>query len=775
MEKRQTKYIFLICIAILALTACNSEKKEQQKGNSEKKMAEGVTTSKKEAKLAENLTDKSYPFCNSTNLYKMPYQEQAENDGISLIQYDLKGNNRKEITLHEKDAGEKLISVNDQWIYYEYYINSKPAVCRMPITKQDGCDFIVPAAEEILFYPEKRTKEEKARGVETKWVYYDVNYWVTSKYILYFVGLDYKGADDYVDELVRYNLETGDIATKRFDELEDVSDNSMGTIISADESKILYGDGAVNVLDVETMEIQEMVEYEPGSYAISPDGSIFVWGEDNYEYNDETPAWVFLYSLDKDSILASASSFRIKNIICEAEGVDAKNILHISNYVLGCYRKKAYIRYLAEYSQGGSRAAHYGVISMSLSKKGELSFEKELTRKIRRESTENKGQWKRYHKYTKKEKQAAKKTGNTLEKRLKKQCPVAVNFGNPQRVIGNQLFCRSLHVDMNQNHWFCINLDNGDTEEIDREDKRYQWIYCERADGWTGYGGKYISEAFDCLEEDEQTEVIWEQEEKNHSMETLQEKKEKENEETASTIPKQLRYLAEHRYDWLNCIHEAETGSDYDEIPMGETIEECNYGGGLRYMVTDLNQNGQLEIIVTDLAGTGQFTFIWAWEFSEKTHKLKSLIIEDCGPDIGGLDKTTVYYDREKHRYWYYGEDFIHGSAADNWSNICLWSVNQKGKFQSRYYGRMGTEEGDKDLQYYLDDKKVTKKAFKQKKKNMETGMERGKATFQWQQDRQNLLEMRDEELLERLTESWKGFSLSGKTAAKAPAKTSSR
>lgn len=58
--------------------------------------------------------------------------------------------------------------------------------------------------------------------------------------------------------------------------------------------------------------------------------------------------------------------------------------------------------------------------------------------------------------------------------------------------------------------------------------------------------------------------------------------------------------------------------------------------------------------------------------------------------------------------------------------------------------------------------------------KNMEPDMEKGKATFKWQLGRQNLLEMQDEELLERLTESWKGFSLSRKIAAKAPAKTSS-
>lgn len=771
MEKRWARNIALICIGILALTACNSEKKGHPRGDSEKK-AEGLATVKKEAKLAENFTGKSYPFCNSTNLYKMPYQEEAENDGISLIQYDLKGNNRKEITLHKKDTGEKLISVNDQWIYYEYYINCKPAVCRMPITKKDGCDFIAPSTEEVLFYPEKKTKEEKARGVQEKWVSYDADYWVTSKYILYFVCIDYKGTDDYVDELVRYNLETGKTATKRFDEIEDVGGNSMGICISADESKILYGDGAVNILDVETMEIQEMVGYEPSSYAISPDGSIFVYGKDNYECNDEDPAQVYLYFLDKGYFLTAVSSFRIKNVICEAEGVDAKNILHISNYILGCHEKKAYIRYLVEYSQGGNLSAHYGVISISLSKRGELSFERGLTQKIRRESAENTGKWRQYHKYTKKEKKEAKKTGRKLEKRLEKQCPVAVNFGNPQRVIGNQLFCRSVNVDMNQNHWFCINLDTGDTEEIDRKDKRYQWIYCERMDGWTGYGGKYFSDAFYCLETDEQTKVIWEQEEENHSTETLQEKKKEENGGEAVTIPEQLRYLAEHRYDWLNCIHRTEL--NYDEIPMGECLEECNYGGGLKYMVTDLNQNGQLEIIATDLAGTGRFTYIWAWEFSKKTHKPEPLDTGEFGPDIGGLDKTTVYYDRKKRRYWYYGEDFVRGSAADNWFNICLWSVNRKRKFQSFYYGQMGTEEGDKDLQYYLNEKKVTKKAFEGKKKNMEPDMEKGKATFKWQLDRQNLLEMQDGELLERLTESWKGFSLSRKIAAKAPAKTSS-
>lgn len=68
----------------------------------------------------------------------------------------------------------------------------------------------------------------------------------------------------------------------------------------------------------------------------------------------------------------------------------------------------------------------------------------------------------------------------------------------------------------------------------------------------------------------------------------------------------------------------------------------------------------------------------------------------------------------------------------------------------------------------------MTKKAFEGKKKKMEPDMERGKATFKWQLDRQNLLEMQDEELLERLTESRKGFSLSRKIAAKAPAETSS-
>lgn len=68
------------------------------------KIEKDAETVKREAKLAGNFTDQSYPYCNSTNLYKMPYHEQAEDDGISLIQYDLKGNHRRNRIARRKPA-----------------------------------------------------------------------------------------------------------------------------------------------------------------------------------------------------------------------------------------------------------------------------------------------------------------------------------------------------------------------------------------------------------------------------------------------------------------------------------------------------------------------------------------------------------------------------------------------------------------------------------------------------------------------------------------------
>lgn len=756
MGKRRAKYVALTCMVILALTACDSGKKEQHGEGGGEKIEKDIETVKREVRLAGNFTDQSYPYCNSTNLYKMPYHEQAEDDGISLIQYDLKGNHRREIKLHEKekDAWENLISVDDQWIYYEYYSNSRPAVCRMPITKKDGRDYIDTSAEEVLLYPEKRTKEEKAQGMVEKEVFCD--YWVTSEYLLYFVSLDYKDADDYVNELVRYDLKTGEVITKRFDGMEE-PDSETEASICADGSRIVYRvDGAINVLDVEAMEIRALASYDPSSYAVSPDGSLLVCGQDNYEYKDKDPARIYFYSLDKGNFLAVISSHEIKGAICQAEGMEGEDVFRIYNHVLGCYGDKAYMRYQVEYGRDGKRMAHYGVISMTLSEEPKLRYEQGISEAVRQESVEYEGQWRRYHKYIKKEKARAKKTGVKLKKKLDKAYGVSANLGNPQRVIGNQLFCRSVNVDMNRNHWFCINLDTGERERIDGTDSRYQWIYCESMAGWTFYDGNYFSDNFQFLEGSGRTEVVWEQGEEGHSEKTTQKKVGKADSRDAVTIQEQLRYLAEHRYDWLGAIVEGNEG--YDEIPWGERFACSNYNGGLFYMVSDLDQDGQLEVVMTDMAGTGRFTRINAYEFSERTHRLEALDIKDVGPDIGGLGKTTVYYDAKRNQYLYYGEDFVHGSAYDNWRNICLWSVSRKGKFLSYYYGRTGMEKGDRGLQYYLDDKKVTKKVFARKEKNMEPGMERGKATFGWQQDRKNLLEMGNEELLQRLSKSWKGF-----------------
>lgn len=97
MRSQTVKYIAVIFLTVLALTACDSNKREQSEGNKEKTAVavkeKGTASVKKESKLAEKFTDKSYPFCNSTNLYKMPYQEQAEGDGISFVQYGIEKQN----------------------------------------------------------------------------------------------------------------------------------------------------------------------------------------------------------------------------------------------------------------------------------------------------------------------------------------------------------------------------------------------------------------------------------------------------------------------------------------------------------------------------------------------------------------------------------------------------------------------------------------------------------------------------------------------------------
>lgn len=755
-RKKYRRYVVALCMIMVTLTACSGEREartEKENGTA----TQALTT---EPMLAENFTDKSYPFCNSTNLYKNVEEDYmrerpAKSDAV-FAQYDLQGNFLCDIVI--KDAY-SLLSVDDEWIYYLAFRKDKGAICRIPLQKKDGLDVVDVSREEILLYPGKITKEEKEQGITDKMFIDDGNCWITPKYILYFVSVDLETEEEFcAEELVRYNLETGEYNFRIWRDQE--TGNDLGNCVSSSGETIIFGEDTINILDVEKMEVNclwEEDEFEAGdgTVVMTLDGSMlcYVDCDDDYDANR-----IYLYSLKERKMMTVIERQEIMEVICLGEEMDQKEVTHMNYQLIGCYKDRLYLRYLLEKRQDDA-AARYGVLSMPLSGNGKLAFEKEITDAVRQESVPYHGQRIRYKKISKKEKQSAKKAGKQPEKKIDTQYSITVNLGNPQRIIGNQLFFRSINPDVSQNGWFCYQLDTKKSERLTREDGRNQWIYCQRSEGWNYYGGSYLLDDVSCLEDEENglVKIVWDDTEKQ-SVGTQSEQK--------ADITDQLKYLAKHRMEWTTDIASVELDGceGYDDILLGKHIESCNYGYGMEYIVTDLNQNGRLEIIALDQMGSGGFTNICAYEYSDKTRSLQRVTnnIEGEGwvtvPDIGGMQQTDVYYNEKKDVYWYFGSDYTHISGTENWNSICLWTISPKGSFQCREYGYILYAEPQNS--YYIGDQIVKKKQFQAKRNNMEPDMRKGKTTLQWQHGGRDLMEMSEEELLEKLTKSWEGFSI---------------
>lgn len=760
-------------MALLWLTACS----QSEKDNTDKKESNApVETPAAGGLFGNGYSAASYRYGNSTNLYKDfidldPAAEEASAEEAAFAQYDLEGKHVQDIAL----VGEayELLSVDDSWLYYAVWRKARDeeqiVICRLPVTKQDGGDVVDTSKEEILLAPDHVSNEEKELGIKEKDYESGGACYITSKYLICIVEADV-GKEMNECEIIRYDLQTKEFSYDLYGDGD--SDYSeffySGYVFGSGDMIVLCGADGVFLLEVDSLAVSQLsdvdCEEEPSHVLLTADSNTFCYLTESYDESADTE--ITIYSLANKCLHTVIAPEELKRAVCEAEESGEDAVYNTAYDLLGSYRDKIYLRYLFEQEQGSSYRAHYGVLSLSLSD-CKFSYEKEISEAVQRESVPFHGQWIRYQKLSKQEKKAAKKEGRKPEKSIDEQYELTVNLGNPQRVIGNQLFFRSINQNMEKNGWYVYCLDTNNYEKLTAEDPRNEWIYLQNSYGWDEDIYLSATKEILCIDDydyDDLVEVVWDAPQTEAS----------ETEGAAAgsgqavSEREQLQYMAAHRYDWLRYILDG-TGDlidSCDEWEIGSLLDHVNYESGLKYIVTDLNQNGRLEVIALNQAGTGAFTYMRAYEYSYKTQSLGSVSSPDheewwSVPDIGGVKKTDVYYDKKHKMHWYFGTDFLHASGEENYNSLCLWGIDGEGVYRESLgaYSEFSYDK-NKPVHYYIGDDEASKEAFKKKKKNMEPGMKRGKATLGWQRDGQALVVMSEEELLEKLTKSWEGFSV---------------
>lgn len=134
------------------------------------------------------------------------------------------------------------------------------------------------------------------------------------------------------------------------------------------------------------------------------------------------------------------------------------------------------------------------------------------------------------------------------------------------------------------------------------------------------------------------------------------------------TIEKQLQVIIDN-YDHF--------GLDKNENYWYEYVRYYNYA------ITDLDQNGRLELIVSVEEGSGRYTSSTYYEVNEAfdgMYKLDDSMIHSYSEaDIIGESGVPVYYDLDKHIYYYIFNDTIRDGAGYNYVNKrAIWLKNGK-------------------------------------------------------------------------------------------------
>lgn len=743
--KKGITYILMLAMMAAMVSGCQAD-------NTANGTQEAGGTSEVSGR-AVNGSAADYEFGNSTNLYKDFTNSDTIMEGNSakeeaaFTQYDLEGRYVQEIAL--AGGADTLLSVDDSWIYYTAWRKAgnkeQTVICRLPVTKGDGGDVIDTSKEEILLTPEHLSKKEKKLGIKEKDFEFSGACYITSKYLICTMEA-VVGSEEEKIEIVRCDLQTNETSYDLYGDGSDYYEEifSSENVFTSGDTIVFCGEYGVFLLDADSLAVSQLSDAYCGESShtlLTADGNMLCYPTESYgsydeeEYDDEELAdtGITIYSLEKKCRRTVIPPEKLRCAFCKAEGAEEDTVYHTACDLLGSYGDKIYLRYLFEQERGSSRSAHYGVLSLSLTD-WEFTYEKEISEAVQGESVPFHGQWNRYD----------------------EQYELTVNLGNPQRVIGNRLFFRSINQKMEQNGWYVYCLDTNKYEKLAAED--YGW---DEEDDYLSATEEML--CIDDYDDDDLVKIVWD---------TPHAEKSAADSGQAVSEKEQLQYIAGHRYDWLREIAgygSGDTGytiDSFDELQIGYRLGHANYQYGLNYIVTDLNQNGRLEVIALDQAGSGAFTNIYAYEYSYKTQSLQPVSTSDdrdgkAFPDICNLKKTDVYYDKKQKMHWYFGKDFIHASGDENYDALCLWGIDGKGVYSDSLeaFSEFSYDE-KKPVHYYIGDKEVSKEAFEKKGKNMEPNMKKGKAALCWQQDGQALVMMSEEELLEKLTKSWEGFSV---------------
>lgn len=199
-----------------------------------------------------------------------------------------------------------------------------------------------------------------------------------------------------------------------------------------------------------------------------------------------------------------------------------------------------------------------------------------------------------------------------------------------------------------------------------------------------------------------------------------------------------------------------------------------DYSDDLSYMVSDLDQDGLLEIVSASISGTGLYTTGHFYEVNSTGDGLElctySIPEGDSEADLSISDSVPCYYDAGSDMYYYIFNDTIHAGAAEYYLSSIAISL----KDCTVTPQTLGTQltiytdpEKDPTVTYLRNDgTEISKDEFDALADAAFPNAEKKQADLVWfspyniDENAKDAAALSDDDLLEQLNTSWKGFSV---------------
>lgn len=187
------------------------------------------------------------------------------------------------------------------------------------------------------------------------------------------------------------------------------------------------------------------------------------------------------------------------------------------------------------------------------------------------------------------------------------------------------------------------------------------------------------------------------------------------------------------------------------------------------YMVADLDQNGRLEIINASIQGTGLFTYAKCYEVNSEGTGLEEVLLDVDAADYSAwpdfiVEEAPVYYDSASSLYWYATVDFMRNGAAEN-VTIQTIMAKEQGTVREEFLAAdhvTATENSESHTYYDGAEAEISLGEYEKAVEERCAGMEKKTAQFGWLYMKAGEVDSySEEELRQKLGESWDGFKIS--------------